>query len=45
MCNNYIRYKRNSDRNKILSVEEYLDNKGPYLKDAISNLKKSDNSK
>ena len=42
MCNNYIRYKRNGDRNKILSVEEYLDNKGPYLKDVISNLRKSD---
>ena len=39
--NNYIEYKSNGDRNKILSVKEYLDEIKPYLKD-ISNLKKSD---
>ena len=40
--NNYIEYKSNSDRNKILSVEEYLDKIRPYLKDIINDLKKSD---
>ena len=40
--NNYIEYKINSDRNKILSVEEYLNEIRPYLKDIINNLKKSD---
>ena len=43
--NNYINYERNSDRNKILSFEEYLDKIRPYLKDVIDNLKKSDTSK
>ena len=42
---NYINYERNSDRNKILSFEEYLDKIRPYLKDVIDNLKKSDTSK
>ena len=40
--NNYIEYESNSDRNKTLSVEEYLNNIRPYLKDIINNLKKSD---
>ena len=39
--NNYIEYESNSDRNKTLSVEEYLIKIRPYLKD-INNLKKSD---
>ena len=39
--NNYIRYESISDRNKTLSVEEYLNKIRPYLKD-INNLKKSD---
>ena len=39
---NYIKYESNSDRNKTLSVEEYLDKCRPYLKDIINNLKKSD---
>ena len=39
--NNYIEYKSNNNRYKILSVEEYLDKIRPYLKD-INNLKKSD---
>ena len=43
--NSYINYERNSDRNKILSFEEYLDKIRPSLKDVIDNLKKSDTSK
>ena len=30
--NNYIQYKSNSDKNRILSVEKYLDKIKPYLK-------------
>ena len=40
--NNYNEYKNNSDRNKIVSVEEYLNVIRPYLKDNINNLKISD---
>ena len=40
--NNYIEYESNSDRNKTISVEEYLNKIRPYLKDIINNLKKSD---
>ena len=40
--NNYIEYRSNGDRNKTLSVEEYLNKTRPYLKDIINNLKKSD---
>ena len=40
--NNYIQYKSNSDKNRILSVEEYLDKIKPYLKDIINDLRKSD---
>ena len=39
--NDYIEYKINGDKNKILSVEEYLDKISLYLK-GIINLKKSD---
>ena len=39
---NYIEYKNTGDRNKILSVEQYLNKIRPYLKDIINNLKKSD---
>ena len=39
--NNYIEYKINNDRNRILSVEEYLDKISPYLRD-INDLKQSD---
>ena len=35
----------NSDKNKTLSVEEYLPKIRPYLKDFINDLKKSDTSK
>ena len=40
--NNYIEYESNSDRNKTVSVEEYLNKIRPYLKDIINNLKKSE---
>ena len=40
--NNYIEYKRNDDKNKILSVEEYLDKIKPYLRGIINDLKQSD---
>ena len=40
--NNYIEYESNGDRNKTLSIEEYLTKIRPYLKDIINNLKKSD---
>ena len=40
--NNYIEYESNVDRNKTLSVEEYLNKVSPYLKDIMNNLKKSD---
>ena len=43
--NNYIEYKSNSDKNRILSVEEYLDKIRPYLRDIINDLKQSDTSK
>ena len=42
---NYNEYKSNGDRNKTLSVEEYLDKIRPYLKDIINDLKKSDTCK
>ena len=37
--NHYI--ECNGNRNKTLSVEEYLNKIKPYLKDIINNLKKS----
>ena len=37
--NNYNEYESNSDRNKSLSVEEYLNENKPNLKDIINNLK------
>ena len=40
--NTYIEYESNADKNKILSVEEYLNKIRPYLNDIINNLKKSD---
>ena len=46
-----IEYESNSDRNEILSVEEYLNKVRPVLKflrfskDIINNLKKSDSWK
>ena len=40
--NNYIEYEINGNRNKTLSVEEYLNKISPHLKDIINNFKKSD---
>ena len=37
--NNYIEYESNNDRNKTLSVEEYLNKIRSYLKDIINYLK------
>ena len=37
--NNYIESKINDDRNKTLSIEEYLNKIRPYLKDIVNNLK------
>ena len=42
---NYIEYENSGDRNKNLSVKEYLDKIKPYLRDIIINLQKSDNGK
>ena len=39
---NYIEYESNGNRNKTLSVEEYLNKIKPYLKDIINNPKTSD---
>ena len=39
--NNYIEYQTSDDRNKNLSVKEYLDKIKPYLRDLIINLQKS----
>ena len=40
--NNYIKHKSNGDKNKTLSVEEYLNRIRTYLKDIINNIKKRD---
>ena len=40
--NKYIEYESSGDRNKNLSVKEYLDKIKPYLIDIIINLQKSD---
>ena len=40
--NNHIEYKSNGDRNKTLSVEEYLNKIKSHLKDIMNNLKKPD---
>ena len=40
--NNYIEYESNRDRNKTLSVQEYLIETRTYLKYIIIDLKKSD---
>ena len=42
---NCIEYERNGDRNKTLSVEEYLNKIKPYLKDIINDLRKFHTSK
>ena len=40
--NNYIDQESNGDRNKTLSVDEYLNKNQQYLKNIIYDLKKSD---
>ena len=40
--NSYIEYESSGDRNKNLSVKEYLDQTKPYLRDIIINLQISD---
>ena len=40
--NNYIEYKSNSNENRILSVEEYLDKIRWYTRDIINDLKQCD---
>ena len=42
---NYIEYENNGDINKKLSLEEYLNKIGRYLKDIINDLKNSDTRK
>ena len=42
LSNDYIEYKNNSDKNKILFAEEYLNKIRPYIKDNTNDLKKSD---
>ena len=42
---NYFEYESNGNRNKILSVEKYLNKIRSYLKDIINNFKESDKSK
>ena len=39
---NYMEYESNGDRNKTLSIEEYLKKIRPYLINIINNLEKSD---
>ena len=39
--NNYTEYENNGDRNKTLSIEEYLNKVKPYSKGIINDLKKS----
>ena len=39
--NIYIEYESNGDKNKNLSVKEYLNEIKPYLRDVIINLQKS----
>ena len=42
MNNDYIEYESNSDRNKNVSVKQYLNVIKPYLKDMIIDLQISD---
>ena len=37
--NKYIKYESNGDKNKKLSIEDYLHKIRPHLKDIINNLK------
>ena len=38
--NNFIGYESNGNKNKRLSVEEFVNKVRPYLKDIVYNLKK-----
>ena len=38
----YIEYESNGNRNRTISLEEYLNKSRPYLKDIKNDLKKSD---
>ena len=38
---NYIEYRSNGDKNRMLSVEEYRNKIRPYLRDIINDLKQS----
>ena len=40
--NNYIEYESNGDKNRNLSLDEYLNKVKPYLRDIIIILQKSD---
>ena len=40
--NNYIEYESSGDRNRNLSLDEYLNKIEPYLRDIIIDLQKSD---
>ena len=40
--NKYVEYENNDDRNKTLSIEEYLNKIRPNLKEIINNIKLSD---
>ena len=40
--NNYIEYKSSGDKNKLLSVEEYLNKIRAYLRGLVNDLKQSD---
>ena len=43
--NNYIEYRSNGDKSRILSFEEYLDKIRACLRDIINDLKQSDTRK
>ena len=43
--NNYIRYESNSDKNRTLSLDEYLDKFNFYFRNMIINLQNSDTQK
>ena len=43
--NKYVEYENNDDRNKTLSIEEYLNKIRPNLKEIINNIKLSDTQK
>ena len=40
--NNYIEFEGNAGKCKTLSIDQYLEQIKPYLKDILNNLKKSD---